>query len=154
MGIGLGFGVGPLRVYVPLSGGRRRGGSRTRAATYGVCGVNHRSPHTAGRCKDCRRISAQRAAETVWRTEVEQRRRAALTDVQRQAEDRIEATHRVINKVGWVLFAATVAALCSGHWVVAIGLFVVCAIIAFPMGQPKVRLEAARQASVDAARLT
>jgi hypothetical protein len=152
VGIGLGFGAGPLRVYIPLTGGgRRRGGPRSRAATYGVCGINHRSPRTASRCEDCREITAQRAARAAWEQQVERARRAELTAEQRQAEDRIEATHRVLNAVGWIMLAATLFALCSGHWVTAIVLFVACGIIAFPLGQPKVRLDAARQAARDAA---
>jgi hypothetical protein len=54
MGVGLRFGAGPLRVYIPLTGGRRRRSVRTarRARVYrhGSCTIEHRSPETAARC--------------------------------------------------------------------------------------------------------
>ncbi|BBH63350.1 hypothetical protein ACTI_00350 [Actinoplanes sp. OR16] len=137
MGIGLGFGLGPLRVYIPLSGG---GSSRSRAATYGVCGINHRSPRTAGRCRDCQEITAQRAARALHEKQVEQARRAMLTAWQRRLEDRIVIAQLVLVAFGWIMLVAAPVALFSGHWVTAIVLVAGCSIIAFPLGRPAPRL--------------
>lgn len=50
MGIGLGFGFGPLRFYIPLvRGGRRR--PRSRYWTHPGCTIHHRTQEAAGRCK-------------------------------------------------------------------------------------------------------
>lgn len=59
MGVGLRFGVGPLRFYIPLSGGRRRRrrGRKRQAArywTHGTCTIRHRTPEAANRCKGTR----------------------------------------------------------------------------------------------------
>ncbi len=49
MGIGFGFGLGPLRFYVPLvRGGRRR---RAKYWTHPNCTIHHRSEDAANRCK-------------------------------------------------------------------------------------------------------
>lgn len=61
MGVGLKFGIGPLRVYIPLSGGhrrrrrRRKGGRTTRPApapywTHAGCTIHHRTQDAANRC--------------------------------------------------------------------------------------------------------
>jgi hypothetical protein len=47
MGMGLSFGLGPLRVFVPLF---RRRCRRARHWTHPGCSVRHRSPDAAGRC--------------------------------------------------------------------------------------------------------
>lgn len=47
MGIGLRFGFGPLRFYIPL--GRRR--PRAKYWTHSGCSIRHRSPGAAQRCK-------------------------------------------------------------------------------------------------------
>lgn len=57
MGVGLGFGLGPLRFWIPLSGRRRRR-RRGRAparpqATYYLhpgCPIHHKRPDTANAC--------------------------------------------------------------------------------------------------------
>jgi len=59
-----------------------------------VCGIAHRSLHTAGRCKDCQRISAAQAAEVAFRAQVEQARQAVLTDAERAAEGRARIGER------------------------------------------------------------
>lgn len=47
MGIGFSFGVGPLRVYVPLTSGRRR----VKVFTHAGCTIRHQTQDTANRCK-------------------------------------------------------------------------------------------------------
>lgn len=121
MGIGLGFGAGPVRVYIPLSGRGRRGGSQPRAATYGVCGVNHRSSHTAGRCKDCQIISARQAAEAASRQHIEEARRAALTDEGRRSEDRAKSLQRWSEWLSAALAAGALIGMCMGS-LIAVGL--------------------------------
>ncbi|WP_194893487.1 hypothetical protein [Catenulispora pinisilvae] len=57
MSVGLRFGIGPLRVYIPISGGRRRrrrrGRQRRPSAPYwyhGTCTIHHRTLDAANRC--------------------------------------------------------------------------------------------------------
>lgn len=53
MGIGLRFGFGPLRIYIPLTGGRRRRRRRrsSRYWTHQGCTIRHRTPEAANRCR-------------------------------------------------------------------------------------------------------
>lgn len=58
MGIGLGFGLGPLRFYIPLvRGGRGRPRARTTYWTHPNCGIHHRTEDAANRCKVGRAVA-------------------------------------------------------------------------------------------------
>lgn len=71
MGIGLGFGAGPLRIYVPLTGGRKPR-KKVPFWTHENCPTRHRSLEAAKACyerseaawqkKEAARIKALRAA--------------------------------------------------------------------------------------------
>jgi hypothetical protein len=57
MGMGLRFGLGPLRFYVPVTGGKRKKRRRKTTAkhyTHGTCTIHHRTPEAASRCKGTR----------------------------------------------------------------------------------------------------
>jgi hypothetical protein len=49
MGIGISLGIGPLRIYIPLSGGRRRRSS-VKVWTHQGCAIRHRTQEAAQRC--------------------------------------------------------------------------------------------------------
>lgn len=52
MGVGLRFGAGPLRVFIPLSGGRRKRRRRkSKHWTHQGCSIRHQSVGAADRCK-------------------------------------------------------------------------------------------------------
>lgn len=69
MSVGLRFGIGPLRVYIPISGGRRRrrrGRQRRHTAPYwyhGTCTIHHRTQDAANRCTN-RTTTIQATAPT------------------------------------------------------------------------------------------
>jgi hypothetical protein len=52
MRVGLGFGVGPLRFWVPLASTRRR--SHREYWTHNGCGIHHTRQDTADRCRNGR----------------------------------------------------------------------------------------------------
>lgn len=51
MRVGLSFGFGLLRVYLPLSGGRHRRRSKAKAWTHPGCTARHRTQAAAEKCK-------------------------------------------------------------------------------------------------------
>lgn len=51
MGMGLRFGFGPLRIFIPLGGRKRRRRRRTMIWTHGTCTIQHRTQQAAQRCK-------------------------------------------------------------------------------------------------------
>ena len=58
MGIGLRFGFGPLRVYIPLTKRRRRRGGRSaRYWAHPGCTIRHQSEATANRCRNGRTVT-------------------------------------------------------------------------------------------------
>lgn len=97
MGIGLGFGVGPLRVYVPLtSGRRRRTRSRSRTWSHGHCTIAHRSQGAAERCANSpasRRVEAAAFAVAQLRE-----RKAAAQAAERQHQRQVAADQRAERK--------------------------------------------------------
>src|SRR5882672_7584425 len=50
MGIGLRFGAGPLRVFIPLSGGRKRR-KKSKYWKHAGCTIHHRTQDGANRCR-------------------------------------------------------------------------------------------------------
>lgn len=50
MRLGLSFGVGPLRAYIPLNKRRRRPATTTKYYTHDGCHIHHQRPETAEAC--------------------------------------------------------------------------------------------------------
>ena len=50
MRLGLSFGIGPLRAYIPLNRRKRRPATTTKYYTHDGCGVRHQRPETAEAC--------------------------------------------------------------------------------------------------------
>ena len=117
-----------------------------------MCGINHRSAGTAGRCKDCQSISAQRAAEAARNERIEQVRRAALTDEQRRVEDRSASLDRWSIAIEVVLLPAILIAMCMGSWVTAGLLFGAFVTVLGCVMSRSLKLATAKQAAIDGAR--
>lgn len=54
MRMGLRFGFGPLRFYVPLASTKRRRRPAAKYWTHGTCTIRHRTPEAANRCRGTR----------------------------------------------------------------------------------------------------
>jgi hypothetical protein len=48
--LGLSFGIGPIRAYIPLNKRRRRPATTTKYWTHGACPVHHQRHETAEAC--------------------------------------------------------------------------------------------------------
>ena len=94
MGVGLRFGFGPLRFYVPIVRGgrrRRRGGGgrrRARAWTHPGCSTRHRTQQAAQQCSRGRTVSSRRPPRLSGAQQAERHEEQQARLIQARAERR------------------------------------------------------------------
>lgn len=91
MGIGLRFGLGPLRVFIPLTPRRRRRRSRGRYWTHPGCTIRHQSEATTNRCRNRPAAPVVTASGSARADLEEARARRAASEARHAQLDRFRA---------------------------------------------------------------